>query len=73
MRELTLHVEGGQIIVNMNDSRLTMTYRLSSEGQLEENKFWTLDGGDAEFRQRARQAAHSQARQLGWIGLKRVA
>jgi hypothetical protein len=67
MRELELHVEGRQIIVNMIDTRLTITYQLSLEGHLEENKFWTVDGGDAEFRQRARQAAHSKARQLAWI------
>jgi hypothetical protein len=67
MRELELHVEGRQIIVNMINTRLTVTYQLSPEGQLEENKFWTVDGGDSEFRQRARQAAHSRARQLGWL------
>jgi hypothetical protein len=74
MRELELHVEDRQIIINMIDTRLTVTYQLSPEGKLEENKFWTVDGGDAEFRERARQAAHSKARQLAWIGgLKRVA
>lgn len=74
MRELVLQVEGDQIIVNMIDTRLTLTYQLSSEGQLEENKFWTVDGGDMQFRRRARQAAHFMARQLGWIHvLKRVA
>jgi hypothetical protein len=67
MRELALHVEGCQIIVNLIDTRLTITYQLSSEGQLEENKFWTVDGGDVEFRQRARQAAHTKARQLAWL------
>jgi len=51
-----------------------MTYQLSPEGQLKENKFWTVDGGDPEFRQRARQAAFSTARQLAWIPrLKSVA
>jgi hypothetical protein len=67
MRELELHVEGRQIIVNMSGTRLTLTFQLSSEGQLEENKFWTVDSGDAEFRQRARQAAQAKARQLAWI------
>ena len=66
MRELELHVEGRQIIVNMMDTRLSITYRLSPKGELEENKFWTIDAGDAEFRQRAWQAASSKARQLGW-------
>jgi hypothetical protein len=74
MRELELHVEDHQIIVNTIDTRLSITYQLSSEGLLEENKFWTLDGGDAEFRQRAWQAAHSKARQLAWMPrLKSVA
>jgi len=67
MRELALHVEDHQIIVNLIDAGLTMTYQLSPDGQLEENKFWTVDGGDPEFRQRARQAAFSTARQLAWI------
>jgi hypothetical protein len=74
MRELALHVEDHQIIVNLNGTRLTMTYQLSPEGRLEENEFWTVDGSDREFRQRARQAAFSKARQLAWIpGLKSVA
>jgi hypothetical protein len=74
MRELALHVEDHQIIVNLVDTRLTMTYQLSAEGQLAENEFWTVDGGDMEFRQRARQAAVSMARQLAWIPrLKSVA
>jgi hypothetical protein len=74
MRELALHVEDHQIVVNLIDARLTMTYQLSPDGQLEENKFWTVDGGDPEFRQRARQAAFSTARQLAWIPrLKSVA
>jgi hypothetical protein len=74
MRELALHVEDHQIIVNLIDTRLTMTYQLSPEGQLEENEFWTVDGKDAEFRQRARQAAFSKARELAWIPrLKSVA
>ena len=64
MRELELRVEDHQIIVNMIDTKLSITYQL----------FWTLDGGDAEFRQRAWQAAHSKARQLAWIPrLKSVA
>ena len=67
MRELALHVEDHQIIVNLIDTRLTMTYQLSPDGQLEENEFWTVDGGDMEFRQRAWQAALSKARQLAWI------
>jgi hypothetical protein len=67
MRELELHIEDHQIIVNMIDTRLSITYQLSSEGILEENKFWTVDGGDAGFRQKAWQAAHSKARQLAWI------
>jgi hypothetical protein len=67
MRELDLRVEDHQIVVNMIDTRLSITYQLSSEGLLEENKFWTLDGGDSEFRQRAWQAAYSKARQLAWI------
>jgi hypothetical protein len=74
MRELELHIEDHQIIVNMIDTRLSITYQLSSEGTLEENKFWTVDGGDAGFRQKAWQAAHSKARQLAWIPrLKSVA
>ena len=74
MWELELHVEGDQIIVNMTDTRLTITYQLSAEGQLQENKFWTVDGRNAEFRQRAWEAAHSKARQLDWIPhLKSVA
>jgi hypothetical protein len=74
MRELELRVEDHQIIVNMIDTRLSITFQLSSEGLLEENKFWTVDGGDAEFRQRAWQAAHSTAFQLAWIPrLKSVA
>ena len=74
MRELVLHVENHQIIVNLIDTRLTMTYQLSPDGQLEENECWTVDGGDTEFRQRAQQAAFSQARQLAWIPrLKSVA
>jgi hypothetical protein len=66
MREFELHVESHQIIVSMMDTRLSITYRLSPNGELEENKFWTMDGGDAEFRQRAWRAARSKARQLGW-------
>jgi len=74
MRELEIRVEDHQIIVDMLDTKLSITYQLSSEGHLEENKFRTLDGGDAEFRQRAWQAAHSKARQLAWIPrLKSVA
>jgi len=74
MRELELRVEDHQITVNMIDTKLSITYQLSPEGHLEENTFWTLDGGDAEFRQRAWQAAHSKARQLAWIPrLKSVA
>jgi hypothetical protein len=74
MRELEIHIEDRQIVVNLSDSRLTMTYQLSPDGQLKENEFWTVDGGDTEFRQRARQAAFSKARQLAWIPrLKSVA
>ena len=74
MRELELRVENHQITVNMIDTKLSITYQLSPEGHLEENTFWTLDGGDAGFRQRAWQAAHSKARQLAWIPrLKSVA
>jgi hypothetical protein len=74
MRELELRVEDHQITVNMIDTKLSITYQLSPEGHLEENTFWTLDGGDAEFRERAWQAAHSKARQLAWIPrLKSVA
>jgi len=67
MRELALHVEGHQIIVNLIDTRLTITYQVSSAGQLEGNTFWTVDAGDIEFRQRAREAAQTKARQLAWI------
>jgi len=67
MRELALHVEDHQIIVNLIDTRFTITYQLSPTGQLEENEFWTVVGSDMEFRQRARQAALSKARQLGWL------
>jgi len=71
MRELELRVEDHQITVNMIDTKLSITYQLSPEGHLE---VWTLDGGDAEFRERAWQAAHSKARQLAWIPrLKSVA
>jgi hypothetical protein len=50
MRELALHVEDHQIIVNLINTRLTMTCQLSPEGQLEENEFWTVDGGDMDVR-----------------------
>jgi hypothetical protein len=74
MRKLVVHVEDNQIIVNMTDSRLTLTYQLSPEGQLEENTFWAVDGGDMKFRRRARVAAQFKAHQLGWIHvLNRVA
>jgi hypothetical protein len=74
MRELVVHVEGKQIIVNMINTRLTLTYQLLPEGQLEENTFWTVDGGDMEFRRRAERTAQFKARQLGWIrALKRMA
>ena len=74
MRELELHVEGHQIIVCMANSRLTLTFQLSTDGRLEENKFWTLDGGDADFRRRACRAAQSKASELAWIPrLKSVA
>jgi hypothetical protein len=46
---LELRVEDHQIIVNLIDSRLTITYQVSSEGLLEENKFWTLDVATQSF------------------------
>ena len=74
MRELELRVEDHQMVVNMIDTRLSITYQLSSEGLLEENKFWTLDGGESSFVREQWQAAHSKARQLAWIPrLKSVA
>jgi hypothetical protein len=72
MRELQLHVEGREIIVKVRHTRLTITYRVSSDGRLEENRFWTVDAGDTEFRQRAWKAARAKARELAWIRPLRI-
>jgi hypothetical protein len=68
MNELELHVEGRHIIVNMPQTRLTVTYiRPSGTPCLVEEPLWTLDGGSTDFRARAWQAASNKARELGWI------
>src|SRR6478672_11428024 len=73
MSELELHVQDEQIIVNMPETRLTMTYQASSDAPwLIELPFWTCDDRTApisvnDFRGRAWQAANKKARELGWI------
>ena len=74
MSELELHVHDAHIIVNMPETRLTMTYQTSAEGAsgLVELPLWTGDDRNApislnEFRRRAWQAANNKARELGWI------
>jgi hypothetical protein len=73
MSELELHVRDEQIIVNMPETRLTMTYQASSEVPgLVELPLWTCDDRTApisvnDFRGRAWQAAEKKARELGWI------
>ena len=63
-----LHFYGGQIIVNLSGTRLTMTFEVSSrEPRLLENKFWTRDDGNAEFRMKALEEATMKARELGWL------
>ena len=65
---LELHLYGGQIIVNLSGTRLTMTFEVSSrEPRLLENKFWTRDDGNAEFRMKALEEATMKARELGWL------
>jgi hypothetical protein len=66
--ELEIHVEGGQIIVNRPNTRLTITYRkLSDRPRIIEDPSWTRDEGLEEFRVRAWQAASQKAREMGWI------
>ena len=73
MSELELHVHDEQIIVNMPETRLTMTYQASLDVPwLVELPFWTCDDRTApisvnDFRGRAWQAANKKARELGWI------
>ena len=73
MSELELHVHDEQIIVNMPETRLTMTYQASSEVPgLVELPLWTCEDRTApisvdDFRGRAWQAANKKARELGWI------
>jgi hypothetical protein len=73
MSELELHVHDALIIVNMPQTRLTMTYQTSAGASgLVELPLWTGDDRNApisliEFRRRAWQAANKKARELGWI------
>jgi hypothetical protein len=73
MSELELHVHDAHIIVNMPETRLTMTYQASAGASgLVEIPLWTGDDRNApislnEFRGRAWQAANKKARELGWI------
>ena len=73
MSELELHVHDEQIIVNMPETRLTMTYQASSAVPwLVELPFWTSDDRTApisinDFRRRAWKAANKKARELGLI------
>jgi hypothetical protein len=73
MSELELHIQDAHIIVNLPDTRLTMTYQASSDAPwLVELPLWTGDDRNApislnEFRGRAWQAANKKARELGWI------
>ena len=73
MSELELHVRDEQIIVNMPETRLTMTYQASAEVPgLVELPLWTCDDRTApisvnDFRGSAWQAAEKKARELGWI------
>ena len=73
MSELELHVQDACIIVNLPETRLTVTYQASSSAPgLVELPLWTRDDGKApislnEFRGRASQAANKKARELGWI------
>jgi hypothetical protein len=73
MSELELFVDQDQIIVNMPDTRLTMTWKASPEPPwLVELPFWTHDDRSAgvslnEFREMALQVATKKARELGWI------
>jgi hypothetical protein len=71
MRELELHVHDRDIIVNLPGTRLTITYRVSSE-ELVEHPFWTGQDRNApisqkEFRESAWQAAYRKACEIGWI------
>ena len=66
--ELEIHVEGGQIIVNRRNSRLTITYtKLLDTPCIVEDPPWTRDEGLEEFRVTAWQAASQKAREIGWI------
>ena len=68
MNELELHVEGRHIIVNLRQSRLTVTYTKPSDTLcIVEDPLWTRDDGSNEFRVRAWQAASHKAREIGWI------
>jgi hypothetical protein len=68
MNELELHVEGRHIIVNMRQSRLTLTYTKASDAPcIIEEALWTRDDGSNEFRVKAWEAASHKAREIGWI------
>ena len=71
MRELELHIDNRHIIVNLPGTRLTITYRVSSQG-LVEHPLWTGEDRKApislhEFRRSAWQAANKRACEIGWI------
>jgi hypothetical protein len=71
MGELELHVDDRDIIVNLAGTRLTITYRVSSD-DIVEHPFWTGEDRNApislkEFRESACQAARRKAREIGWI------
>lgn len=66
MYELQLLVVAGQIIVNMPQTRLTMTY-MRAASDLVEEPLWTCDEGSNDFRTRARHAACHKAREIGWL------
>ena len=71
MGDLELHVHDRDIIVNLAGTRLTVTYRLSSD-KLVEHPFWTGEDRNAamsleEFRESASQAARKKAQEIGWI------
>ena len=66
MKELELHIEEGRIVVNMRQTRLTMTYKKDPPGLIEE-PLWTRDEGSSDFRAKAWHAASHKAREIGWI------
>jgi len=71
MGQLELYVDDRDIIVNLQGTRLTVTYRMSSD-ELVEHPFWTGEDRNApvslqEFRASASQAARKKAREIGWI------